>query len=83
MLNQIPRIFGEYAGAGSVLVGVIAFFDDGGGADDVVGRGFAAGGLQGDAHGKALPLGGLADGDEVIGLGPRADLFLDDGAARS
>ena len=68
---------------GLVFVGVIALFDDGGGADDVVGGGFAAGWLQGDAHGQALPLGGLADGDEVVGLGPGADLLQDDGAARA
>jgi hypothetical protein len=66
-----------------VVVGVVALFDEGGGADDVVGDGFAAGWLQGDAHGQALPLGGLADWDEVIALGPRADLLLDYGAART
>jgi len=66
---------------GSVLVGVVALFEDGGGADDVVGGGFAAGWFQGDAHRQALPLSGLADRNEVVGLGPRADLLLDHGAA--
>ncbi len=39
--------------------------------------------MEGDADGQALPFGGLADGDEVVGLGPGADGALDDGAARS
>ena len=41
------------------------------------------GGLDGDADWKALPFGGLADWDEVVGLGPGAYLALDDGAAGS
>ena|ERR1700716_1116412 len=56
--------------SGLILVGVVTFFDEGGGADDVVGGGFAAGWFQGDAHGQAVPLGGLADGDEVVALRP-------------
>src|SRR6266702_3166775 len=74
----------RYASRGaSVLVGVVALFDDGGGAEHVEGDGVAAGGLQGDAHGQALPPGGLADRDEVVGLGPLADLPLDYGVAGS
>ena len=67
----------------SVAVVVVAFFDDGGGSDDIVGSGFAASRLNGDAERKALPFGGLADGDEVVGLGPFAEELLDDGAAGS
>src|SRR5271170_281320 len=66
----------------SVRVGV-AFFHDGGGADNVVSRRFAAGGLQRNARGEALPLRGLAHRNEVIALGPRSDLFLHDRAAGS
>src|SRR5258708_207097 len=66
-----------------VVVGVVAFFDDGGGADDVVRGGFAAGWLQSDPHGQALPLGGLADGNEVVVLRPYTDLLQDDGPARA
>ena len=62
---------------GLVLVCVVALFDDGGGADDVVGGGIAAGWFKGDTHWEALPLCRLADGDEVVGLRPGADLFPD------
>ncbi len=70
-------------GGGLVVVCVVALFDDGGGADDVVGGGIAAGWFEGDAHGQALPLCGLADGDEVVGLRPGADLLPDYRTARS
>ena len=59
----------------------VAFFDEGAGAYDVEGLGVAAGGFEGDAHGGALPLGGLADGDEVVGLGPGGELLEDGGLA--
>jgi hypothetical protein len=39
-------------GSRLILVETFAIFKDGSGADDVVGGGFAAGGLEGDAHGK-------------------------------
>ena len=65
------------------VVGVVALFDDGGGSDYVVGGGVASGGLDGDAEREALPLCGLADGNEVIGFRPVADGLLHDGAARS
>src|SRR5580704_15961699 len=83
MLNQIPKNFWRMRGArGLVLVCVVALFDERGSADNVVG-GFATGWFQGDAHGQALPPGGLADGDEVVALGPRTDLLQDDRAARA
>lgn len=66
-----------------VLVRVVALFDEGGGAEDVVSRGFSAGGLDGDAHGQALPFGRLTDRNEVVRLRPSADLLLDHGAASS
>jgi hypothetical protein len=59
------------------------FFYEGGGAEDVEGEGFGGGGLEGYADRQALPFGGLADGDEVVGLGPGADGALDYCAARS
>lgn len=67
----------------SVAVVVVAFFDDGAGSYDVVGGGVAAGWLDGDAEWEALPCCGLADGDEVVRLGPAADGFLDYGFACS
>jgi len=39
--------------------------------------------LEGDADGQALPFGGLAYGDEVVRLGPRADGALNYGATCS
>jgi hypothetical protein len=71
---------------GGLLVfggGGFAFFDEGGGAENVEGERLRAGGLEGDADGEALPLGGLADGNEVVGLGPGAEGTLDYGAAGS
>jgi hypothetical protein len=67
----------------SVVVGGIAFFDEGCSADDIEGGGIAAGGLESNAEGLALPLGGLADGRYGSGLRPLAYLLLDDGAARA
>jgi len=68
---------------GSVAVVVVAFFGDGCGADDVVSCGFASRGLDGASQGQALSLCQLADGDEVVGLGPVADGLLHDGARAS
>lgn len=66
-----------------LVVFVVGFFDEGGRAYDVKGEGFSGGGLEGDADGEALPAGGLADGDEVVWLGPVADLLLNDGTVGS
>ena len=68
-------------GSFGLLVVVVAFFDKGGGADDVEGDGVSAGGLEGGAHGEALPFGGGADGAGVVGLGPAANGTLGDGFA--
>ena len=64
-----------------VFVGGVALFDDGRGAEDVEGGGVAAGGLEGDSGGKALPFCWLADWNKVVRLRPFADLFLHYGAA--
>ena len=66
--------------AGLVFFGVVAFFDNGGCAEDVEGGGFAAGGLEGHAGGQAIPFCWLADWNKVVSLWPFADLFLHDGA---
>ena len=42
---------GAVSEIGLIFVGVVAFFDDGGGAQDVEGDGVAAGGLEDDAGG--------------------------------
>ncbi len=47
----------------------LVFFDEGGCAYYVEGVGFAAGGLEGDADGEALPFCGLADGMKWLGWG--------------
>jgi hypothetical protein len=62
-----------------LVVGVVVFFDEGDGAYYVVGDGLAVGGLDGGAHGGALPLGAGADGPGGRGLGPGRDDFLDHG----
>ena len=63
----------------ALLFGVVVFFDEGDGADYVVGDGLAVGGLDGGAHGRALPFGAGADGPGWGGLRPGRDDFLDDG----
>ena len=74
----------KYISWSSVFVGrVVSLFDDGGGADDVVGGGFAAGGLDTHAYGQALPLSRLADGDEVVCFRPFANLLLNDSTSRT
>src|ERR1700754_13994 len=62
----------------SVAIVIVAFLEDGGGSDNVVGGRLAAGGLYGYAERQALPLGGLAYRDEVIGLWPSPEELLDD-----
>jgi hypothetical protein len=62
-------------------VGVVVVFDEGDGADYVIGDGLAVGGLDGGAHGGALPGGADADGPGGSGLRPGGDDFLDDGFA--
>ena len=53
----------------------VAVFDEGAGAEEVEREGCAASGFEGDAEWEALPVGGGADGDEVVGLGPGGDLL--------
>jgi hypothetical protein len=69
----------EDFGEGALLVGVVVFFDEGDGADYVVGDRLAIGELDGSAHGRALPFGADADGPGGCELGPGSDDFLDDG----
>ena len=64
-----------------LLIGVVVFFDEGDGADHVVGDRLAIGELESSAHGGALPFGAGADGPGWGGLGPGGDDFLDDGFA--
>ena len=66
-----------------VVGGGFVFFYEGGGAYYVEGHGLGGGGLEDYADWEALPFRWLADGDEVIWLGPGADLAGDYGAAGS
>ena len=79
--NDFWAGLGAVSETGLVFVGVVAFFDDGGGAQDVEGDGVAAGGLEGDSGGEAVPFCWLADWNEVVRLRPFVDLFLHYGAA--
>jgi len=65
----------------ALLLGVVVFFDEGDGADYVVGDGLAVGGLDGGAHRRSLPFGADADGPGRGELRPGRDDFLDDGFA--
>ena len=65
-------------------IGVVPFFDQAGaGTDNVEADGLRSGELHGDTHGEALPLGRLADGIGVAGLGPLGERTKNDGAAGS
>ena len=70
---DVSWVWGSWGASCFSWVWGFVFFYEGGGAEDVEGEGFGGGGLQGYAYGQSLPLCGLADGDEVIGLGPGSD----------
>jgi hypothetical protein len=70
---------GHPARVKDLFVGGVVFFDEGDGADDVVGDGRASGELEGGAHGGALPGGADADGMRGGGLRPGGDDLLDEG----
>ena len=76
--NEFARVVAELIVSG-LVVGVVVVFDEGDGADYVVGDGLGAGELQGGAHGGALPDGGGADGVGGSCLGPGGEEFVDDG----
>ncbi len=63
----------------TLFVGIVVLFYKRDGTEDDIGDGLAVRGLDGGAHGGALPLGADANGPGRRGLGPGGYDLLDDG----